>query len=168
MCDCAQRVVFKLGRTADYMRAKTILNRAQHPTFIGRASFARWAGGGGLIFATLDDDDVGVSLINTNNDSWQVMSIVRQHQGHGLGGAFARYLTPSWARVPENRVSVFEGYGYVKVGVGWQARAQRVFLMVRAHLLDVPHRLAEQRSDRTCSCHLHDVPHDEHDETSAA
>ncbi len=156
-CDCQSRFTVRIGRASDYDRAKQLLNKGRHPAFIGRTSLGRWAEQGGLVFATLEDQDIAVAAINTRNGTLMVLNIHPDHRSHGLGSVFIDYLKPNFARVVESAVPWFERQGYTALGEWKQGRSLRTRVMARNGLFDVAGRVASRIGD-TCHCTEHDSP----------
>ena len=153
MCDCATAFTMRVGRADEYRRAKTLLNTARHPTFVGRGQMHRWADEGGLLFAQYHGEDVAVCVMNTRNSTFVVFSVIPEHQSHGLGGALLRYLRPNFARVIDYRVAWFERNGYVSLGEPKQGRKYATQIMVRADLVGLSGRIRSIRgSGGSCSC----------------
>ena len=98
----------------DYERAKTILNKARHPGFVGRELFYRCATTGVVCVATLDGIDLGVAMIA--KEKLQALSIIAAGQGKGVGTALMRRLQPRWVSSIADRVSFFERCGYKPFG----------------------------------------------------
>lgn len=99
---------------ADYERAKTVLNRAKHPGFVGRELYFRCATTGTCTIAVLDEKDVGVALVA--KDKLQAMSVVVAAQSRGVGGALIARVQPRWVNAIGERVPWFEKRGYKCVG----------------------------------------------------
>lgn len=122
----------------DYERAKTILNKARHPGFVGRELFYRCATTGVVCVATLDGIDLGVAMIA--KEKLQALSIIAAGQGKGVGTALMRRLQPRWVSSIADRVSFFERCGYKpfgapKVGQNGKHATQ---LMERGEVLSAP------------------------------
>jgi GNAT superfamily N-acetyltransferase len=98
----------------DYERAKTILNKAKHPGFVGRELFYRCATTGVVCVATLDGMDLGVAMIA--KEKLQALSIISAGQGKGVGTALMRRLQPKWVSAIAERISFFERCGYKAFG----------------------------------------------------
>lgn len=99
---------------ADYERAKTVLNRAKHPGFVGRELYFRCATTGTCTIAVLDEQDVGVALVA--KDKLQAMSVIVAAQSRGVGGALIARVQPRWVNAIGERVPWFEKRGYKCVG----------------------------------------------------
>ena len=151
-CDCATRFTVRVGRTNEYRRAKRILDRARHPTFVGRSTVLRAAQDGGLLFYMVGDEDVAVTVINARNSTLLALSVIGEHQGHGLGGAILEYLRPNFARVIESKVGWFEARGYISIGEPKIGRKFKTQIMVRAKLRELAGRVRHIVGD-TCRCH---------------
>lgn len=98
----------------DYDRAKSILNKARHPGFVGRELFYRCATAGVCCVAVVDGLDCGVALVA--KEKLQALSIVAVGQGKGVGSALMRRLRPRWVSAIQERVSFFERLGYKPFG----------------------------------------------------
>ena len=98
----------------DYDRAKSVLNKANHPGFVGRELFYRCATTGKACVAVLDGKDVGVALIV--KERLQALSVAVAAQGSGVGQALMRRLQPRWVNAIEERVGFFERLGYKRFG----------------------------------------------------
>jgi GNAT superfamily N-acetyltransferase len=102
----------------EYDRAKTVLNKAKHPGFVGRELFYRCATAGQAVMAVLVDGetqgDVGVGL--AVKGKFHVLSIVPSAQGFGVGSRLVDHMRPEWANVIMDRVPWFEKRGYQSVG----------------------------------------------------
>lgn len=98
----------------DYDRAKTVLDKAKHPGFVGRELFYRCATTGVCCIAVLDGIDCGVAMIA--KEKLQALSIVASVQGKGVGGALMRRLQPKWVSAIAERISFFERLGYKSFG----------------------------------------------------
>jgi GNAT superfamily N-acetyltransferase len=133
--------VVTLGRETDYKRAKALLNRGRHPTFIGPELVERQAKQGGLLFAQVDGKDAAVAVINIHLGSLSVLCVLPEHRNCGLGTAFLRYLSPNFARVTESAVPWFERNGYEKLGEMKQGRTLKTQIMVRRELLGLAGRV---------------------------
>jgi hypothetical protein len=151
-CDCARRFTVRVGRTNEYRRAKRILDRARHPTFVGRATVLRAAQDGGLLFYMVDDEDVAVTVVNARNSTFLAFSIVPEHQSHGLGTAICQYLRPNFVRVITDRVPWFEARGYLSIGEPKIGRKFKTQIMVRAELRELAGRVRHVVGDH-CRCH---------------
>lgn len=98
----------------DYDRAKTVLNKARHPGFVGRELFFRCATTGSATIAVLDDVDVGVALIA--KEKLQALSVIVSAQGRGVGQALMARLQPRWVQAIGEKVAWFSKIGYVPYG----------------------------------------------------
>lgn len=98
----------------DYDRAKTVLNRAKHPGFVGRDLYSRCATAGTCTIAVLDGADVGVALVVSQK--LQALSVVSSAQGAGVGARLIDRIQPRWASVIGDRVEWFKRRGYREVG----------------------------------------------------
>jgi hypothetical protein len=105
---------FDLLGPDDYERAKTVLNRAKHPGFVGRELYYRCATQGRVCVAVLNDVDVGVAMIA--KDKLAALSVISSAQGGGVGAGLIAHLKPRWASVIGERVKWFEKRGYKCVG----------------------------------------------------
>lgn len=151
-CNCARRFMVSVGRTDEYRRAKKILDKAKHPTFVGRSTVLRCARDGGLMFYTLDGEDVAVTITNARNSTGLVFSVLPAHQGHGLGTAIYSYLRPNFIRVITEKVPWFERIGYVSIGEPKIGRKFKTQIMVRAEVRELAGRVRHIFGD-TCHCH---------------
>jgi GNAT superfamily N-acetyltransferase len=102
----------------DYDRAKTVLNRAKHPSFVGRELYYRCATAGTCTIAVLDGVDVGVALVT--KDKLQAMSVITAAQGRGVGAQLLARVKPRWVNAIAEKAPWFEARGYRRVG---EARA---------------------------------------------
>lgn len=98
----------------DYDRAKTVLNRARHPGFVGRELFYRCATSGQVCVAVLDEQDVGVALVV--KEKLQALSVVVSAQGRGVGQAIMARLKPRWVQAIGEKVGWFQKVGYAPFG----------------------------------------------------
>lgn len=98
----------------DYDRAKTVLNKAKHPGFVGRELFFRCATTGTVCIAVLDDIDVGVALIA--KEKLQALSVIVSAQGRGVGQALMTRLQPKWVQAIGEKVAWFAKIGYAPYG----------------------------------------------------
>jgi GNAT superfamily N-acetyltransferase len=151
-CDCAHRFLVRVGRTNEYRRAKRILDQARHPTFVGRQTVLHAAQDGGLLFYTLDDQDVAVTVVNARNSTFIAFSIIPAHQSHGLGTAIVEYLRPNFVRVITEKVPWFEQRGYLSIGEPKIGRKFKTQIMVRMELRDLAGRVRHVIGD-SCRCH---------------
>lgn len=99
---------------AEYERAKSVLNKAKHPGFVGRELFFRCATSGICCIAVIDGVDSGVAMIT--RDKLQALSVIATAQGRGVGPALMTRLMPRWVSAIEARVGFFEKLGYVRFG----------------------------------------------------
>lgn len=98
----------------DYERAKSVLNKAKHPGFVGRELFFRCATTGVACVAILDGADVGLAMIA--KAKLQALSVITSAQGRGVGPALMTRLQPQWVSAIGERVGFFEKLGYQSVG----------------------------------------------------
>lgn len=98
----------------DYDRAKSVLNKAKHPGFVGRELFFRCATGGTATLAVIDDIDAGIALIV--KDKLQALSVITSMQGRGVGQALMARMQPQWVQAISEKVAWFEKIGYVPFG----------------------------------------------------
>lgn len=98
----------------DYERAKTVLNKAKHPGFVGRELFYRCATTGVVCIAVVDDVDCGVAMVA--KEKLQALSVVVAAQGRGVGQALISRLKPKWVNAIGERIGFFEKLGYKQVG----------------------------------------------------
>jgi GNAT superfamily N-acetyltransferase len=148
-----------LGRKTEYQRAKRLLDKGRHPTFIGRHTLERAADQGGLIFATHDGFDIAVAIIGVRNGTLQVLNVLPAYRGKGVGSWFLNYLMPNFARVLESAVPWFEAQGYVCLGQPKQGRKLKTQIMVRRGLLAAAGRIWETHR-LGCPCARCKVPAD--------
>lgn len=115
----------------EYDRAKTVLNKAKHPGFVGRELFYRCATAGQAVVAVLVDGetqgDVGVALVAKGK--LQALSVVTLAQGLGVGSRLVDHCRPPWVNALMDRVPWFEKRGYKtagapKVGQGGKMASQ--------------------------------------------
>lgn len=69
----------------DYDRAKSVLNKARHPGFVGRELFFRCATTGKATVAVIDGVDSAVMLVAKQRI--EALSVVVAAQGRGVGQA---------------------------------------------------------------------------------
>lgn len=143
MCDCASAFHVELGRAcrADYRRAKTLLNRGVHPTFVGPDMVIRKASNGGLWFYCLGGVDVAVTVVNPRLGVLLVLNVHPEHRSHGLGRSIIRLLRPPWVRALVSVTPWFEGLGYVRVGERKRGHRLETDLLVQGDLLHLAGRL---------------------------
>lgn len=141
-CSCATDYVVSLGRETDYERAKRVLNRGKHPTFVGRSMTVRNARNGGLLVFSHLGEDVGIALLNARLNVLLVLNVAPSHRGHGLGSAMLHYCSPTWIRALSTAAAWFQARGYVEVGTPKQGRRLETRLMVRQNLLTLAGRLS--------------------------
>lgn len=98
----------------DYDRAKTVLNRAKHPGFVGRELFYRCATTGVVCVAVIDGVDSGVAMIA--KQKLQALSVITSAQGRGVGPALMARLKPQWVLAIGDRIGFFEKLGYKPFG----------------------------------------------------
>ncbi len=98
----------------DYDRAKTVLNKAKHPGFVGRELFFRCATNGAAVVAVLDDADSAVMLVTKNRI--EALSVITKAQGRGVGQALVLHLKPRFVNAIGERIGFFEKLGYKPVG----------------------------------------------------
>jgi GNAT superfamily N-acetyltransferase len=122
---------------------KALLNRGQHPTFIGRKQVAQSAGNGGVVMFVYRAKDVAVAVVNARLNVLTVLCVVPEHRRHGLGSACLEYLQCNFARVIEATVPFFERNGYTSIGEMKQGRSLKTQIMVRKDLLTLAGRVAK-------------------------
>jgi GNAT superfamily N-acetyltransferase len=98
-----------------YDRAKSVLNKAKHPGFVGRELFFRCATRGKAVVAVLDGIDVGVALIS-EADKLQALSVIVKAQGKGIGAALVRHLSPKYVSALGEKTDWFARLGYQAKG----------------------------------------------------
>lgn len=129
--------------TVDYARFKRVLNRARHPTFIGRGQFQNNSNDGGAIVWVLMDEtsqrDVAASLVDVKRSCLIALSVAEP--GMGLGAKIMEYLRPNWARVISTKVEWFERRGFKCVGRPMKSRALTTQIMVRNDLKSLGSRV---------------------------
>ena len=142
-CGCAEEVQITPLTSADYSRAKRLLNIGRHPTFIGRGTFARCALNGGCFVASSSGADCGVALVNPKSNILLVLNIHPDHRSHGLGAAMLRYLQCNFARVLESAVPFFERNGYQSCGEMHQGKTLKTQVMIKSSLIPLAGRVAK-------------------------
>lgn len=131
-----------LGRPNEYARAKGILNRGKHPTFIGKTMVQRNAIQGGLLFYIVEGKDAAVALVNVRNSTLLVLNVLPEFRGHGVGAKFLNLVRPNFARVVEFAVPWFERQGYAKIGEPKKGRKLFTQIMARKELFALAGRVA--------------------------
>jgi GNAT superfamily N-acetyltransferase len=142
---------------SDYSRAKRMLDRGRHPTFIGRDQFKSAARNGGVIIARVGDEDAAVAMTNPRLNSLNVLNVLPQYRKQGVGAVFVEYLKCNWARVVENAVPWFEKQGYQKIGAMKQGRRLRTQIMAYRLLFELGARLRRLTTHQNGESHL-EVP----------
>lgn len=155
-CECRTRFLVCVGRTDEYRRAKRIFDKGTHPTFIGRSTVLRSARDGGLLFYTLDDEDVAVTVVNARNSTLLALNVNPEHREHGLGNAIVQFLRPNFVRAIDFRVEWFERRGYLSVGEPKMGRKFKTQVMVRSELRELAGRVRRVVGDR-CTCHVNGI-----------
>lgn len=142
-CDCATSYTLVLGQatSSDYKRAKRILDRGKHPTFIGRDLVIGHARNGGLLIFRFQDVDVAVAVVNTSVNSLLVLNVVPEHRSHGLGKVLIQFLKPTWVRSIDSAILFFNKVGYVSVGSMKKGRRFGTQIMVKRSLLTLSGRV---------------------------
>lgn len=137
-------------RSCEYRRFKRILNRAGHPTFIGRSSFETNAREGGAVVLTDTNKrvDVAAALMKTRTHTLMALSVIKSYQGMGIGGLLIDYMMPHWVRALESKIGYFEKLGYVSVGEMKIGRSLNTQIMVRSNLLLVAGRVSRILNSR--------------------
>lgn len=161
-CGCSTGFLVRLGRPDEYDRAKRVLDQGRHPGFIGRTSLGRWAVQGGLAFATWEDTDAAVVILNPRNSTLMALNVPPAHRGHGLGRALLAYARPNFARVIEAKVPWFTACGYTPIGNLKQGRSLNTQIMVRAELIDLAGRVHDRIGDRCRCCEQLESPGHRH------
>lgn len=150
-CRCASEYRVILPRAEEYRRIKAVLNRAKHPTFIGRDLVRRCGRNGGVTLYQYDGRDVAVTVVNPRRHVLLVLSVDRDHQGHGLGAALLEYIRPLWIRSVESATPYFVARGYTPVGEPKHGHALTTNILARRELFSLAGRL--QRIKETgCQC----------------
>ena len=98
-----------------YDRAKSVLDKAKHPGFVGRELFFRCATRGKAVVAVLDGIDVGVALIS-EADKLQALSVIVKAQRKGIGAALVRHLSPKYVSALGEKTDWFARLGYQAKG----------------------------------------------------
>lgn len=129
------------GQSRDAKEFKKILDRGKHPTFIGPDNIKAAARNGGICFAMVEDDVCAVALVNPRVSQLNVLNVVPNHRGHGIGKAFLAYLACNFARVVEDKVPFFKSCGYIPIGEMKQGRTLKTQIMVRENLLSLAGRV---------------------------
>jgi hypothetical protein len=133
----------EVGRVSDvdYRRAKLILNKGKHPTFVGKSLIERCATNGGLLFFRINSDDVGVAAVNVRRSVLLVMNILPAYRSMGLGMVMLDYIKPNFIRAVESAVPWFEQRGYKSIGAWKQGRKLRTRVLVRENIINLAGRL---------------------------
>lgn len=155
-CDCSKRFLVRVGRTDEYRRAKKIFDKGTHPTFIGRSTVLRAARDGGLLFYTLGDQDVAVTVTNARNSTLLALNVDPAHREHGLGAAIVSYLRPNFVRAIDFRVDWFETQNYLSIGEPKVGRRFKTQVMVRAELRELAGRVRSVIGEQ-CTCHVNGI-----------
>lgn len=98
----------------DYDRAKSVLNKAKHPGFVGRELFFRCATTGKATVAVVDGTDSAVMLVAKNRI--EALSVIVAAQGRGIGQALVQRARPRFVNAIGDRIGFFEKLGYKPVG----------------------------------------------------
>ena len=100
-----------------YERVKKVLDKSKHPGFLGREVVFRCAERGVVIVAALDDQDVGVVLVD-HKHTLGTLSVIPGARKHGVGGALVREARPfaRFVKAIADRVGYFERLGYRPCG----------------------------------------------------
>lgn len=98
----------------DYDRAKSVLNKARHPGFVGRELFFRCATTGKATVAVVDGIDSAVMLVAKNRI--EALSVIVAAQGRGIGQALVQRARPRFVNAIGDRIGFFEKLGYRPVG----------------------------------------------------
>lgn len=130
-----------IGRIDEYKRAKTILNRGNHPAFIGHSPVERNAENGGLLFFQIEGEDAAVAVVNARKSILIVFNVLPKFRGSGLGKQIIEYLRPNFARVVESAVPFFIKCGYEPLGEMKMGQSLKTQIMVRSNLLGLSGRL---------------------------
>jgi hypothetical protein len=143
-CKCASeyRIILIKPDIESYTRVKRILNRGQHPAFIGKRTVGLSANNGGVLVFNHNGKDVAVAILNTRINSLIVLNVIPEHRKHGLGAAIINYCKPTWIRALSSVAPYFEKLGYTPIGKVKQGRKLATQIMVRKGLIDLSGRLA--------------------------
>jgi len=140
-----------LGKTNEYDRAKGILNRGKHPTFIGKTMVQRNALQGGLLFCIVDGKDAAAALVNVRNSTLLVLNVLPEFRSRGVGARFLSFIRPNFARVVSFAVPWFERQGYVAIGEPKQGRKLATQIMARKELFSLAGRVSKAFAEG-CRC----------------
>jgi len=133
----------EVGWPAEYRRAKVLLNRGRHPTFIGRDMVANCATNGGLLFFVIDGVDAAVALVRPSGSVLLVLNVSPSYRGGGLGDAILNYIKPNFVRSIRGATRWFTQRGYTVVGEPKQGRSFITDLLVRTNLIGLAGRLRQ-------------------------
>lgn len=140
-CSCALKFWVRHGKSDEAKLFKSLLNKGRHPAFIGPDMIKNSARNGGMCFAIYNDQIIAVALVNPRYSQLNVLNIMPEHRGHGIGKAFVNYLACNFARVLESKVPFFEACGYVKIGELKHGRTLNTQVMARANLFKLAGRV---------------------------
>ena len=146
-CRCAIEFWVRHGKSSESVLFKKLLNHGRHPTFIGPSMIQTSARNGGMCFAVFSGQIVAVALVNPRYSQLNVLNVMPEHRGHGIGKAFVNYLACNFARVVENKVSFFESCGYVRIGEMKHGRTLRTQTMARKNLFQLAGRMRKLLGD---------------------
>lgn len=141
-CKCAEEFQVWPLKATDYRRAKNILDRGKHPTFIGRQLVMTATRNGGAFAFSYRGLDIAVAIVNPSLNCLLVLNVSPDHRSHGLGAAILRFLQCNFARVLESAVPFFERNGYTsrgKLKIGKRLKTQ---VMIKSSLLTLAGRVA--------------------------
>lgn len=147
-CECARRFRVEQGKSAEYARFKTLLNRCRHPSYIGPEFYARCARNGGCFFATLDGVDLAVALINPRRGVFNVLSVLPAHRAHGLGSALVHWCRAPLIRSTQQAATFAERFGYSRVAAVQTGRVLEVQMLVDSNVRGLAGRIATVLRDR--------------------
>ena len=133
----------EIGRIDEYFRAKNILNKGKHPSFIGRDTVFRCATNGGLLFFFVDEQDAAVACVNTRRGVLLVLNVLPKYRRAGVGEFALNYIRPNFIRAIESAVPYFELRGYLRIGEYKQGIKFRTAVLVRQGLPELAGRLRQ-------------------------
>lgn len=97
---------------------------------------------GGCFVFQFAQADVACAVVNARLNVLLALSVVPEHQGHGLGSAIIRYLACNFARVESHAVPFFVRNGFVSVGAPKKGKTLYTQVMVRDSLRSLAGRVA--------------------------
>ena len=140
-CRCAVEFWIRHGKSSESALFKKSLDKGRHPTFIGPEMIRSAARNGGMCFAMFSGQIVAVALVNPRCSQLNVLNVMPEHRGHGIGKAFVNYLACNFARVLDDKIPFFESCGYIKIGKMKQGRTLRTQIMARENLFQLAGRM---------------------------